>query len=419
MSADCEKICSSCGDNCSDREQERTDFREKPHELSHIKKVIGVVSGKGGVGKSLITSLLAVLAQRDGYNTAILDADITGPSIPKAFGLHERASGDDLGLYPVKTKTGISVMSLNLLTEHETDPVIWRGPIIAGTVKQFWTDVIWGDVDYMFIDMPPGTGDVSLTVFQSIPVDGIIIVTSPQELVGMIVEKAVNMARIMEVPILGLVENMSYAVCPDCGKKHEVFGDSHVDVIAEKFCIKTISRLPLDRKLSAACDAGIIEMFDGDWLDNMISKIESEEKNIMRIAVTYEDGQVFQHFGHTERFKIYDIKDGKVSVTTIVNTNGSGHGALADVLKKIDVDTLICGGIGGGAKTALSEANIKLYGGVSGDADAAVDAFLVGKLEFNPEIKCDHHGENHDGACGDHGCGDHEHSCGDHEHHCG
>lgn len=278
MSEDCTNNCSSCGSDCSERKQERTDFIEKPHELSQISKVIGVVSGKGGVGKSLITSLLAVLARRNGHQTAILDADITGPSIPKLFGLHERASGGEFGLYPVKTKTGISVMSLNLLTEHETDPVIWRGPIIAGTVKQFWTDVVWGDVDYMFIDMPPGTGDVPLTVFQSIPVDGLIIVTSPQELVGMIVEKAVNMARMMNIPVFGLVENMSYMVCPDCGKEYYVFGESHVDGIAEKHNISTVSRLPVDPKLAAACDAGIIELFDGSWLDNMIKMIESEEK---------------------------------------------------------------------------------------------------------------------------------------------
>ena len=232
MSENCSHNCESCGETCSEREKES--FLEKPHELSEIKKVIGVVSGKGGVGKSAITSMLAVLAQRRGYETAILDADITGPSIPKAFGLRDKASANELGLYPLKTKTGISVMSLNLLTENETDPVIWRGPIIAGTVKQFWTDVIWGDVDYMFIDMPPGTGDVPLTVFQSIPINGIVVVTTPQELVGMIVEKAVNMARMMNVPVLGLVENMSYIACPECGKEYRIFGESHMEEIAQR-----------------------------------------------------------------------------------------------------------------------------------------------------------------------------------------
>ncbi|MDD2190879.1 MAG: Mrp/NBP35 family ATP-binding protein [Eubacteriales bacterium] len=277
MSEECTHECSSCGSSCSERTQERTDFKEKPHELSNIKKVIGVVSGKGGVGKSLVTSMLAVLAKRSNYQAAILDADITGPSIPKSFGLHEKASGSELGLYPVKTKTGISVMSLNLLTDNETDPVIWRGPIIAGTVKQFWTDVIWGDVDYMFIDMPPGTGDVPLTVFQSIPVDGLIIVASPQELVGMIVEKAVNMAQMMQIPVLALVENMSFVTCPDCGKEYYVFGESHIDAIAKKFGISTIAKLPIDPKLAAACDSGMIELFDGNWLDNIMKLLESEE----------------------------------------------------------------------------------------------------------------------------------------------
>ncbi|MDO5576607.1 MAG: Mrp/NBP35 family ATP-binding protein [Fibrobacter sp.] len=270
MSENCSNNCDSCSEDCKDREKS---FLAKPHELSHIKKVIGVVSGKGGVGKSLVTSLLAVMTQRAGHNTAILDADITGPSIPKAFGLHGKATGNELGLYPVKTRSGISVMSLNLLTENETDPVIWRGPLIAGTVKQFWTDVVWDNIDYMFIDMPPGTGDVPLTVFQSIPVDGLVIVASPQELVGMIVEKAVKMANMMNIPVIALVENMSYALCPKCGEKIQVFGESHIDSIAEKHNVKTVAKMPIDPKLAAACDAGMIEDFDGNWLDNIINNI--------------------------------------------------------------------------------------------------------------------------------------------------
>jgi Mrp family chromosome partitioning ATPase len=271
MSEECSHNCESCGKDCGERTKES--LLEKPHDGSHIKKVIGVVSGKGGVGKSLVTSLLAVMAQRAGYRAAILDADITGPSIPKAFGLHTRAEGGSDGIYPVPSKTGIRVMSLNLLIEHETDPVVWRGPLIAGTVKRFWTDVIWGDVDYMFIDMPPGTGDVPLTVFQSIPVDGVIIVASPQELVGMIVEKAVNMANMMHIPVLGLVENMSYVVCPGCGQEIHVFGESHLDEIALKHKVTLTARLPIDPKLAAACDAGLIELFDGSWLDNMLNTI--------------------------------------------------------------------------------------------------------------------------------------------------
>lgn len=276
MVENCSHNCEGCTENCSERTKES--FLEKPNEMSRIKKVIGVVSGKGGVGKSLVTSLLAVLAQRKGYKTAIMDADITGPSIPRAFGLHGHAEASEWGLFPVKTAAGIGVMSLNLLMKNETDPVVWRGPLISGAVKQFWTDVIWGDVDYMFIDMPPGTGDVALTVFQSIPVDGIVIVASPQELVGMIVEKAVNMAKMMDVPVLALVENMSYITCPDCGKEIYVFGESHIDEIAQKHGVETVARMPIDPALAAACDAGTIESFNGTWLDGVLEKLTTENK---------------------------------------------------------------------------------------------------------------------------------------------
>ncbi|HPF19330.1 MAG: Mrp/NBP35 family ATP-binding protein [Eubacteriales bacterium] len=272
MSENCSQNCESCNENCSERKADS--LLVHPHEMSHIKKVIAVVSGKGGVGKSLVASMLAVMANRKDYKTAILDADITGPSIPKAFGLHGKATGSETGIYPVRTKLGLSVMSLNLLTENETDPVVWRGPLIAGTVKQFWSDVIWGDVDYMFIDMPPGTGDVPLTVFQSIPVDGVVIVASPQELVGMIVEKAVNMSKMMKIPVLALVENMSYVVCPECKHEHKIFGESHIETIAEKHGVKAVARMPLDPRLAAACDAGMIELFDGNWLDEVLEAIE-------------------------------------------------------------------------------------------------------------------------------------------------
>ena len=283
MTQNCSHNCESCSENCSERTKES--LLEKPNEMSHIKKVIGVVSGKGGVGKSLVTSLLAVQAQRRGYKTAILDADITGPSIPKAFGLHGHAEASEWGLFPVewglfpvKTANGIEVMSLNLLMKNETDPVVWRGPLISGAVKQFWTDVVWGDVDYMFIDMPPGTGDVALTVFQSIPVDGVVIVASPQELVGMIVKKAVNMAKLMDVPVLALVENMSYITCPDCGKEIRVFGESHIDEIAGKHGVDTVAKLPIDPALAAACDAGTIENFSGAWLDGVLAKVTAANK---------------------------------------------------------------------------------------------------------------------------------------------
>lgn len=273
MSENCTHDCSNCSSDCASRQQPQ-DFHEAPHALSSIKKVIGVVSGKGGVGKSMVTSLLAVTMKRRGLNTAILDADITGPSIPKIFGLKDKAEGDENGIYPVRTKTGIDVMSINLLLENETDPVVWRGPIIGGTVKQFWTDVIWHDEDIMFIDMPPGTGDVALTVFQTIKLDGIIIVTSPQELVSMIVEKAANMAKMMDIPVLGLVENFSYIACPDCGKRISVFGESHIEEVAEHFGLPVLGQLPIDPKLATACDKGLLELFEGDWLDYAADAVE-------------------------------------------------------------------------------------------------------------------------------------------------
>ncbi|MHC1787439.1 MAG: P-loop NTPase [Christensenellales bacterium] len=276
MSETCTHDCSSCGEACGDRREESLLF--KPHEGSRIKRVIAVVSGKGGVGKSLITCLLAVLARRRQLSTAILDADITGPSIPRAFGLHGHAQGDDRGLYPIKTRSGISVMSLNLLTDRETDPVVWRGPMIAGAVKQFWSDVVWGEVDCLFIDMPPGTGDVPLTVFQSIPVDGVVIVASPQELVGMIVEKAINMARMMDIPVLALVENMSYIACPDCGKQIRPFGESRIEGIARRQGVETAVSLPIDPMLARACDTGTVELFEGSWLDDLLDKILSREE---------------------------------------------------------------------------------------------------------------------------------------------
>ena len=275
MDENCTHDCSTCSANCSSRSAVPT--FDKTHEMTHVKKVVGVVSGKGGVGKSLVTSLMAVLAKRAGYKAGILDADITGPSIPRAFGIHSRAFGDENGLLPVASKTGIPVMSVNLLLGNETDPVIWRGPVIAGVIKQFWTDVIWGDLDVLFLDCPPGTGDVPLTVFQSIPLDGLIIVATPQELVGMIVEKAYNMAAMMNVPVLGLVENMSYVKCPDCGREISVFGESRLEETAKRLGIEHTARIPVDPKLAAACDKGMIELFDGDWLDGLLASLKLEE----------------------------------------------------------------------------------------------------------------------------------------------
>ena len=277
MSETCNKNCSTCGEDCSERESQPASLLEKPHESSDIKKVIAVVSGKGGVGKSLVTSMLAVSMNRMGYQTAVLDADVTGPSVPKEFGVSQKAQGTELGIMPVKTKTGIDIMSVNLILENDTDPVIWRGPIISGMVKQFWTDVMWGDVDYMFIDMPPGTGDIPLTVFQSIPIDGIIIVTSPQELVSMIVSKAVKMAEMMNIPVLGIVENMSYLECPDCKNNIKIFGESHIEDIAKTYNIETIAKLPLNPAIAELCDKGMIELFDGEYLKDIVSSIEKTE----------------------------------------------------------------------------------------------------------------------------------------------
>ncbi len=251
----------------------KTSTAEDGHPLSKVKKIIGVVSGKGGVGKSMVTSLLAVNMNAHGFKTGILDADITGPSIPRAFGLSGQPEAVDDGMYPIKSRDGIDVMSINFLLPNETDPVIWRGPVISGAVKQFWTDVIWENEDFLFIDMPPGTGDVALTVFQSIPIDGIIVVTSPQELVSMIVEKAVKMAEMMKVPILGLVENMSYAICPKCGEHHCVFGESHIDEIAEKYGVKALAKLPFDPRLASLCDTGKIEDFDQDNLHDIVKML--------------------------------------------------------------------------------------------------------------------------------------------------
>lgn len=263
----CTHDCSSCGADCPSKSKES--LIAPQNKLSNIKKVIGVVSGKGGVGKSLVTSMLSVIFSRMEFNTAILDADITGPSIPKIFDLHGcNVTGTDDGMFPIETTTGIKVMSVNLLLEDEQAPVAWRGPVIANTVKQFWTDVIWDDVDYMFVDMPPGTGDVPLTVFQSLPIDGIVIVTTPQDLVSMIVAKAVNMANLMKIPVLGLVENMSYLKCPDCGKEISVFGESKLEEVAEKFNLDVLARIPIDPKLASACDKGALELMENDYMDS-------------------------------------------------------------------------------------------------------------------------------------------------------
>lgn len=277
MSEECTHDCSTCSSNCGSKDPKS--LLVAPHPNSKIGKVIGVVSGKGGVGKSMVTDLLAVEFARRGYHCGILDADITGPSIPKAFGITEKAQGNETTIFPVKSKKyGVDIMSINVLLENESDPVVWRGPVIGGTVRQFWSDTLWDNVDYLFVDMPPGTGDVALTVFQNIPIDGIVVVTSPQDLVSMIVGKAMKMASLMNIPVLGLVENMSYALCPDCGKKIHVFGESHISEIAEEYHVPVLAQMPINPALASACDNGTVEDLDCSYLEDTALVIERGQK---------------------------------------------------------------------------------------------------------------------------------------------
>lgn len=405
MSKDCKEECSGCKEECADRKEERNEFAAKLNDFSSVKKVIGVVSGKGGVGKSLVTSLLASTMRRRGHNTAILDADITGPSIPKAFGITNKATGSEEGIFPIVTRSGIRMMSINLLLENESDPVLWRGPILGSTVKQFWTDVIWSDVDFMFLDMPPGTGDVPLTVFQSIPVDGIIIVTSPQELVSMIVSKAVKMAGMMNIPVIGLVENMSYYMCPDCGSRHNIFGKSHAEEIADKYGLEVLARLPVDPKISEACDKGLIENFPVSWLDSIAEILEKDGINStiketnggkkMRIAVASENEKVSEHFGHCESFMIFDAEGKTIVHSEKVANPGHKPGFLPVFLDDQRVNVIIAGGMGGGAVELFDEKGIEVVTGARGDALTAVESFLSGDLVSSGSVchEHQHHGE--------------------------
>ena len=268
--SECTHDCSSCGENCAEREMKPEDFLVKLSQGSSVKKVIGVVSGKGGVGKSMVTSLLAAASMREGFKTAILDGDITGPSIPKMYGLHEMAVGTEQGILPCEAADGTKIMSVNLLLEDEEAPVIWRGPVLANMVKQFWTDVVWDKIDYLFVDMPPGTGDVPLTVFQSLPVDGIVIVSSPQDLVKMIVKKAYNMAEMMKIPVLGIVENYSYVKCPDCGKELKIFGESHIEEIAAELNVPVVGKMPIDMEYASKADSGAFDQIDNEYITKAV-----------------------------------------------------------------------------------------------------------------------------------------------------
>jgi len=376
------------------------------NELSSVKKVIGVVSGKGGVGKSLVTSLLAVAMNKKGYHTAILDADVTGPSIPKAFGIKGKAMANEIGMFPMRSTNGIEIMSINLLLPNDTDPVIWRGPVISGTVKQFWTEVIWHEVDFMFIDMPPGTGDVPLTIFQSLPVDGIIVVTSPQELVSMIVAKAVKMAEMMNVPIIGLVENMSYFKCPDNNKEYKIFGDSHIEEIAREHNLPVLAKLPLDPAISAACDRGLVEELAtaadlvepvAQILENMEGKENMQNTQNMKIAVASDNGMVTEHFGHCQSFMLFETEKGQITNSETVANPGHKPGFLPNFLNEKGVKVIISGGMGAGAIDIFNEKDIEVIVGARGDAKAAAESYLQGALQSTGSV-CHEH--EHFGDCG-------------------
>lgn len=409
--ASCSHDCAGCASGCGSKKPDKSEFLEPMNAYSDVKRVIGVVSGKGGVGKSFVTSYLSVLLNRRGYHTAILDADVTGPSIPKAFGIHRKAQANELGIIPEQTASGINVMSVNLLLEEEETPVIWRGPVIAGTVKQFWSQVLWGDVDYMFVDMPPGTGDVPLTVFQSLPLDGIIIVTSPQELVSMIVAKAVNMAKAMDVPVLGLVENYSYVECENCKERMEVFGKSHIDEISVKFGLPVLAKLPLNSKIAEAVDAGKTESLTGEWLDHAADLLEQElpaksrsyKNGTTKIAVTTDENRnVYSHFGTATRFTIYTMKDGILLEKQELINEGTGHEATVEKLLQEDISVVICGGIGGPAMQSLMNAGVLVVPGIQGDVDVAVNSFLDGSLSAGTAPTCSSHESGQESGCG--GC---------------
>ena len=395
--SECNHDCSNCSANCGER---RGIQKEHLNSRSNVKKVIGIVSGKGGVGKSLVSSLLAINMQKKGYQTGIIDADITGPSIPKIFDCTSPAMGFDNLILPNTSALGVQVMSVNMLLDSEETPVVWRGPVIAGMVKQFYTDVIWNDVDYLFVDMPPGTADVPLTVFQSLPVDGIVIVTSPQDLVSMIVMKAVNMAKMMNIPILGIVENMSYFECPDCGKKLAIFGESHIDEIAERNGLSVLAKLPIQPAYAKACDEGRLEELDIE-LPKAVEVLETLLKNEVRVAIPCENHEVFQHFGKASAMMVYDIKDGVIVNKQEMSLQGAGHSAIANALASWNVNVVLCGGIGQGAVDALQANGISVIRGLSGDVDVMVREYVEGHLVDDASHVCDHHEhEEHECGCG-------------------
>lgn len=401
------------------------DLENNPDNTIH--RVIAVVSGKGGVGKSMVTSLLAAAMQRTGQKVGVLDADITGPSIPKLFGVqNQRPVPTEAGLLPVVSKHGIQVMSINVLLDDAESPVVWRGPILANTVKQFWTDVVWGDLDFMFLDMPPGTGDVPLTVFQSIPLDGIVIVTSPQDLVSMIVKKAVNMAKKMDIPIIGIVENMSHVICPDCGETIKIFGESVTEVLALEWGIPFLGRLPIDPRLTALSDQGQIETAAIDYLDQAIlamKKIPAKdepatetiapadetapanaegyilEETVKKIAIAAEGHYVCEHFGHCEGFNIYTTQNGAIVAQDFLANPGHKPGLLPNLLNDQGVHVVIAGGMGANAIDIFNEKGIDVITGARGMVDQTIATYLDGKLLSTGSVCHDH---LHAGDCGGH-----------------
>ena len=397
----CDHNCSNCSEKCDIK-----DLLEKPHYMSSVKKVIGVVSGKGGVGKSLVTSLLAITMNQRGYKTGILDADITGPSIPKIFGIKGRAEGIEQGLLPSVSKNGVRVMSSNLLLENETDPVVWRGPIIANLVKQFWTEVIWDKVDFLFVDMPPGTGDVPLTVFQSIGVDGIVIVTSPQELVSMIVEKAVNMAKMMDIEVLGIVENMSYIECPDCKKQISVFGESKIEEVCKKYNLDLLGKLPIDPQFASLCDKGRLEDIQIDYLDKACDKLEQLPITVMNVALPVIDENIDHHFGKAEMFYIYQVAKDMIIGGYKLPIKEKGHDNVIKALKSKDVQVVLCNHLGKEALEEATKQNIRIISGFEGKPLEAMRSFL-GKKEVQSQgancQDCDCGGDC--GSCESNGCG--------------
>ena len=389
--SNCDHNCQSCQESCEER-----DLSFKPHPMSSIKKVIAIASGKGGVGKSLVTSLMAVLLKRKGYNTAILDADITGPSIPKVFGVTEKAYGNDDGLVPNSTSTGIKIMSSNLLLQEGTDPIVWRGPIIANLVKQFWTDAIWQDIDFMFVDMPPGTGDVPLTVFQSFKVDGIIIVTSPQELVSMIVSKAVKMAQMMNIPIIGIVENMSYLECDECNHQIKMFGESHVDEIAKEYGLRVLAKMPLDPKITALTDKGRIEDVNTAHLDKAVEILENLPLDLTTIAVPVLDGKIDPHLGKAKEFHLYQVVKNMVVDGFKLELKQTGITNIIKSFKDHNVDVVLVEKMGEHIMQAMTENNISVVTKATGEPKQAMQKFLNKELEITTEPNCGCKAHSHD-----------------------